>query len=144
MPLKIDLKPGEKFIVNGAVLTVGKDGRSLVLQNEAVLLRDRDIIQEEDANTPAKRIYFSIMLMYIDPGNQETHRAFYQQYVHDLMETTGLGEVKRALLSIVMDVSVGNYYRAMKTCRALIALEAELLSMAPAVDLDDIPSQEGA
>ena len=45
MPLKIDLKAGEKFIINGAVLTVGKDGRSLVLETDAMLLRDRDVMQ---------------------------------------------------------------------------------------------------
>ena len=37
MPLKIELKPGEKFIVNGAVMVAGKSGASLALRNQAVL-----------------------------------------------------------------------------------------------------------
>ena len=69
MSLKIDLKPGEKFIINGAVLTAGKRRVSLVLENKAVLLRSKDIMQEREADTPAKRIYFAIMLMYIGSGD---------------------------------------------------------------------------
>ena len=58
MPLKINIKPGEKFIVNGAVMVAVNKGASLILQNEATILLGKDIMQEEDANTPAKRIYF--------------------------------------------------------------------------------------
>ena len=55
MPLKIELKPGEKFIVNGAVMVAGKSGASLALRNQAVLLRGRDVMQESEATTPARR-----------------------------------------------------------------------------------------
>ena len=54
MPLKVNIKPGEKFIVNGAVMVAGNKGASLILQNEATILLGKDIMQEEDANTPAK------------------------------------------------------------------------------------------
>ena len=46
MPLKLNVKPGEKFIVNGAVMVAGKKGASLVLQNDATILLGKDIIQE--------------------------------------------------------------------------------------------------
>jgi flagellar biosynthesis regulator FlbT len=73
MPLKIELKPGEKFIVNGAVMVAGKTGASLALRNHAVLLRGRDVMQEAEATTPARRLYFTLMLMYIDPDNRAVH-----------------------------------------------------------------------
>jgi flagellar protein FlbT len=38
----------------------------LILQNKASVLREKDILQPEDANTPAKRIYFPVMMMYLD------------------------------------------------------------------------------
>ena len=65
MPLKLNVKPGEKFIVNGAAMVVGKKGASLVLQNEATTLLGKNIIQEEHANTPPRQIYFSILVMYL-------------------------------------------------------------------------------
>ena len=47
MPLKLSLKPGEKFVLNGAVLTNGDKRTSLVIQNKACVLREKDIMQPE-------------------------------------------------------------------------------------------------
>ena len=58
MPLKLTLKPGEKFVLNGAVLANGDKRASLVVQNKACVLREKDIMQPEAANTPARRVYF--------------------------------------------------------------------------------------
>ena len=66
MPLKLSLKPGEKFVLNGAVLANGDKRTSLVIQNKACVLREKDIMQPEEANTPARRIYLAIMMMYLD------------------------------------------------------------------------------
>ena len=46
MPLKLSLKPGEKLVLNGAVLTNGDKRASLIIQNKACLLRERDILQQ--------------------------------------------------------------------------------------------------
>ena len=70
MPLKLSLRPGEKFVVNGAVVQNGDRRAALVLQNKASVLREKDIMQPDDAETPAKRIYFPIMLMYLDEGGR--------------------------------------------------------------------------
>jgi flagellar protein FlbT len=129
VPLKIDLKEGEKIAINGAVLTAGRGGASIILQNEATLLRGRDILQEEDATTPAKRIYFMIQLMYIDAERRADHAALYATYVNDLRAASGIKEVHDALDNIDIDVAGGNFYRAMKTCKAVIAVEAELLKL---------------
>ena len=44
MPLKLSLKPGEKFVLNGAVVQNGDRRAVLVLQNKASVLREKDII----------------------------------------------------------------------------------------------------
>jgi len=134
MPLKIDLKAGEKFIINGAVLTVGKDGRSLVLETDAMLLRDRDVMQPEEANTPAKRIYFHIMLMYIDPENRSVYQPIYERFVKELAEGTSLEEIRTALGHVMRDVERGMFYRALKTCKAIIAVESEIMRIPPLRD----------
>ena len=61
MPLKLSLKPGEKFVLNGAVLANGDKRTSLVIQNKACVLREKDIMQPKDAKTPARLIYLAIM-----------------------------------------------------------------------------------
>ena len=69
MPLKLSLKPGEKFVVNGAVIQNGDRRGVLLLQNKASVLREKDIMQPHEADTPAKRIYFPVMMMYLDPSD---------------------------------------------------------------------------
>ena len=66
MPLKLSLKPGEKFVLNGAVVQNGDRRGVLILQNKASVLREKDIMQPEDVNSPAKRVYFPVMMMYLD------------------------------------------------------------------------------
>ena len=83
MPLKLSLKPGEKFVLNGAVLTNGDKRTSLVIQNKACVLREKDIMQVEEANTPARRIYFPIMMMYLDADTADT---YYSQFALRMTE----------------------------------------------------------
>src|SRR5207344_91469 len=83
MPLKLSLKPGEKFVLNGAVLANGDKRASLVIQNKACILREKDIMQAEEANTPAKRIYFPIMMMYLDAEEAD---VYYSQFALRMTE----------------------------------------------------------
>ncbi|UUX50503.1 flagellar biosynthesis repressor FlbT [Nisaea acidiphila] len=129
MPLKINVKPGEKFVVNGAVMVAGKKGASLVLQNEATILLGKDIMQEEDANTPAKRIYFTILLMYLDQDESDQYRNTFLELVESFLEATTFKEVRMTLLNIVQDVNEKRFYRALKTCKALMNYESEILKI---------------
>ena len=129
MPLKINVKSGEKFVVNGAVMVAGSKGASLVLQNEATILLGKVVMQEMEATTPSRLIYFSILVMYLDQENVKNYRDAFMSYVEDFMDATTFSEVRRTLLHIVEDVNSGNYYRAMKTCKVLMNYEDEMLKV---------------
>ncbi|MEJ1968001.1 MAG: flagellar biosynthesis repressor FlbT [Rhizomicrobium sp.] len=131
MPLKLSLKPGEKFVLNGAVLTNGDKRASLVIQNKACVLREKDIMQPADANTPARRVYLPIMMMYLDSDGSE-------QYYNDfaLRMTEFMGAIQNRLtlatcIDISRDVTAGNYYKALMSCRKLFDFEQERLSYDP-------------
>jgi flagellar biosynthesis repressor protein FlbT len=130
MSLKIDLKAGEKFIVNGAVMVAGKSGASLILQNQATFLRAKDIMQEHEANTPGKRIYFVIMLMYIDPESHDDYYSKFAGLIDDYLANTSLAEVRRALMGILQQVNMKRFYQALKLCKSLIQFETKLLEVA--------------
>ena len=83
MPLKLSLKPHEKFVVNGVVLSNGDRRASLVVENKASILREKDIIQQADADTPAKRVYFPIMMMYLSP---EDTASYYEEFALRMTE----------------------------------------------------------
>ena len=129
MSLKIDLKAGEKFIVNGAVMVAGKSGASLILQNQATFLRAKDIMQETEADTPAKRIYFVIMLMYIDPESHDQYYSRFAGLVDEYLASTTLAEVRRALMGILQQANMKRFYQALKLCKSLIQFETKLLGV---------------
>lgn len=127
MPLKLSLKPGERFVVNGAVLQNGDRRAILLLQNKASILREKDIIQPDDANTPAKRIYFPIMMMYLEPAEAE---KFYDEFVLRLNEFMGViknAPILAECVSISREVMSAEYYKALTRCRKLLTYEQELL-----------------
>jgi flagellar protein FlbT len=127
MPLKLSLKPGERFVVNGAVLQNGDRRAVLLLQNKASILREKDIIQPEDANTPARRIYFPIMMMYLDPAEAN---KFYDEFVLRLNEFMGAvrsTEILKECVSLSREVMAADYYKALTRCRKLLTFEQGLL-----------------
>jgi flagellar protein FlbT len=132
MPLKLSLKPGEKFVVNGAVVTNGERRTSLIIQNKASILREKDVLQPEDVTSPARRIYFPIMMMYLDP---DASGDYYDEFVLRMTEFMGALRSPDALAECVgvsRDVMAGQYYKALLKCRKLFAFEEERLNYVPA------------
>ena len=128
MPLKLSLKPGEKFVLNGAVLTNGDKRISLVIQNKACVLREKDIMQPEEATTPARHIYLPIMMMYLDSDNSE---QYYNDFALRMTEFMGAIRDRTALatcIEISRDVMGGAYYKALMLCRKLFEFEQERLN----------------
>lgn len=127
MALKISLKPGERFVVNGAVIANGERRSSLVIQNKVSILREKDIMHEHEVSTPVRRIYFPIMLMYLD-GDKRS--IYYDEFVLRMTEFMNAIENPVALgqcVEISSDVMAQNYYRALMTCKKLLAFEEERL-----------------
>jgi flagellar protein FlbT len=128
----LSLKPGEKFVLNGAVVQNGDRRGVLVLQNKASVLREKDIMQQEQANTPARRIYFPVMMMYLDEAGAE---RYYDEFVRRMSEFMGVIGNPNVLADCV-DVSKycmeREYYKALMLCRKLIEYEDERLGNVPA------------
>ena len=127
MPLKLSLRPGERFVVNGAVIQNGDRRGALILQNKASVLREKDIMQPDEATTPARRVYYPIMLLYLDEGDQE---QAYAEFALRLAEFTSAVRNPEALadcVAVSKEVMGGEYYKALMRCRKLMAYEDELL-----------------
>ena len=127
MPLKLSLKPGEKFVLNGAVVQNGDRRSVLVLQNKASVLREKDIMQQDDANTPARRIYFPVMMMYLDENSAD---RYYDEFVRRLTEFMGVinnPDVLADCVNISKHCMSREYYKALMLCRKLIEYEDERL-----------------
>ena len=127
--VRVPVRPGEKFVVNGAVITLG-DG-SVEIQNHDLVFMGRDVMLPEDANTPAKRIYYWLMLMYLDGPGQDTYRTRLLDDMNDLLNATSLVDVAKSLGLIHQFVQHEDYGRALASAKALISFETELLAFEP-------------
>ena len=127
MPLKLSLKPGEKFVLNGAVVQNGDRRGTLILQNKASVLREKDIMQEEEANTPTRRIYFPIMMMYLDEGGADKYYDEFARRLNEFMSVIRNPQILTECVTISKHVMSREFYKALMLCRKLIEYEDERL-----------------
>jgi len=126
--LKISLKPDEKMIISGAVVTNGKAKSDLFIENRVTILREKDIMKEAEADTPCRKIYFAIQLMYIDEGNVVEYHKTYWELVRDVVAAAPstlnlIDPISRRILN-------GEYYEALKLTRKLTDYEEEVVKNA--------------
>lgn len=127
MPLKLSLRPSERFVVNGAVLQNGDRRCVLVLQNHASILREKDIMQPEQAVSPARRIYFPLMLLYLGEGDCEALHQEARLRIGEFAEAVRQPEPSADCADLLQDLEIGQFYRALTRCRKLIAYEESVL-----------------
>lgn len=130
MALKVELKPGERIILGECLITNADRRTRLMIEGTMPILRERDILTAKTANTPAKRIYLAVQLMYTarDPRPQhETYFTLVRELTQAAPSTWAYVEV------INNEILTGNLYKALKEARKLIAYEQELLENAKRV-----------
>src|SRR3712207_6295074 len=111
MSLKVELKPGERLIIGTAVVRNGDQRARLFIEGEAPILREKDILTPASANTPAKKIYLAVQLMYLQQ-DLSGHNEFYFPLVQDFLSAAPsalplIAEVNNRILS-------GDLYKALK------------------------------
>src|SRR4029077_18050382 len=90
-------------------------------------LREKDIMQEEQANSPSRRIYFPVMMMYLDEVGAG---QYYDEFVRRMSEFMGVvrnPEVLAECVTISRQIMAKEYYKALMLCRKLIEYEDERL-----------------
>jgi flagellar protein FlbT len=124
MGLIIDLKPGEKILIGEAVITNDSQRARLHIAGDAPIIREKDVMQEEKADTPCKRIYFLIQCMYLarDPG------IYHKKYFGMIEEIQHASPTSSFFFMQINDhIMNGTYYKALKVAKELIEHERELV-----------------
>lgn len=124
MALVIDLKPGEKILIGDAVITNDSHRSRLHIAGDAPILRERDVLKEEDANSPCKKAYFLIQCMYL-ARNPKTYHEKYFEIIKEIQHAAP--KFSFVFLAINEKIIEGNYYKALKEAKELINLEKELI-----------------
>ena len=127
MALVIDLKPNEKILIGEAVITNDKQRTRLHIAGDAPILREKDILKEQDANTPCKRVYFIVQCMYI-ATNPDIYHDTYFELVEEVQ--TAAPSTSMFFMQINDMILNGTYYKALKLAKDLIEYEEELMNHA--------------
>jgi len=126
MPLRLTLKPHERAILGGAVLTNGRHRAELFVETEVPVLRGSDILSPSLVTTPCERILLAIQLTYVDPQRRTLHEQTYRALVEDVLDASPSS--RRLMEPIDAQVRAGNYYAALKLGRELLAFEKAIMS----------------
>jgi flagellar protein FlbT len=125
MALKVELKPGERVIIGDCVITNSDQRTRFLIEGDTPILREKDILTAKSANTPAKRIYLAIQLMYIDEKNLAEYHAIYWKIVKDVV---GAAPSTLVIIDQISDhILGGRYYQALKLAKQLIEYEQEVV-----------------
>jgi len=129
MALKVELKPGEKLLIGNCIITNSDQRTRLFVDGRAPILREKDILTAETANSPAKRIYLAVQLMYINDDIEST-RDTYFALVNDFIEAAPSSV--ELVNQINNEILTGQLYKALKASQRLIEYEQDLISHASA------------
>jgi len=125
MALKVELKPGERFILGDSVITNDDQRTRLFIEGNAPILRAKDVMRVEDATTPCEKIYLIVQMMYLSPDPQK-HHDIYFSVIKEVQEAAPstmpyIDEVNQQILN-------GAMYKALKAAKKLIKYEADIMS----------------
>jgi flagellar protein FlbT len=127
MALKVELKPNERIIVGSAVIRNGDQRTRFFIEGEAPILREKDILTPKTADTPAKKIYLAVQLMYLQ-DDLSTHNKIYFPLVRDFLSAAP------SAMPIIADINnlilSGDLYKALRSAKKLIAYEQDLMAHA--------------
>ena len=127
MALVIDLKPGEKILIGDAVITNDSQRTRLHIAGDSPIMREKDILMEDDADTPCKKVYFIIQCMYLARDPKIYHERYFGM-INDIQKASPSSSF--FFMQINQEIISGRYYRALKVAKNLAAHEKELVENA--------------
>ncbi|MGJ4969450.1 flagellar biosynthesis repressor FlbT [Bradyrhizobium sp. HKCCYLRH1073] len=130
MPLRVELKPFERIVIGDSVIVNSNTRARFIVEGDAPILRERDTVTAETADTPAKRLYLCVQTMYLK-NDAIRYRAPYLACMNELRrafpEAAGQAEM------VDRHVTEGALYKALKEIRALIEREDPAVASAEAM-----------
>jgi len=126
MPLRVELKPFERIIIGESVIINSGVRTSFLIDGDTPILRERDTVSAETADTPAKRLYHCVQTMYLKndvPRYQASYLGILQELQDSLQDSCpGSSDL---IAAVSRHVSDGALYKALKEIRKLMKREEE-------------------
>lgn len=125
MPLRIELAPNERLILGDVSIRNGARRSEFIVETQTRVLRERDIITEGEADTPGKRLYLSLEAAYLSADPVQAEAKFMAQANEIMAAAPSAAPFIAEIFGFLL---TGDYYRALKSARRLLAFEEALLA----------------
>ncbi len=121
MPLRLELKPFERLIINGALIRNGDRRSTFLIETQCKFLRESEIITESEADTACKQLHLTLTVIYLADDPAQGIDLFFRQAT-ELIRLAPAAAPQIA--AIAGTVEAGEYYRALKLSRKLVEWES--------------------
>ena len=130
--LVLKLAPKERVLANGAVIENGdRRSRLSIITPNANILRLRDAIHPEEANTPVRRVCYAAQLVLTGDIDPQDDRLPMLRRIEDLSQVFTDPDSRASLAEATEAVIQNNHYRCLKALRTLLPREDRLMAVQP-------------
>ncbi|MGA0540769.1 flagellar biosynthesis repressor FlbT [Neotabrizicola sp. VNH66] len=127
--LVLKLGPHERVLINGAVIENGDRRSKLAIMTPgASILRLRDAIHPEEANTPVRRVCYIAQLVLSGDADAAGTRHQLLRGIEQLSQALTDADSRRLLAEASHAVLAEQHYQALKALRSLLPREERLLA----------------
>lgn len=123
MALKVELKPFERIIIGESLITNSETRTTFLIEGEAPILREKDILTAETATTPVKQLYLCIQMMYLEK-NIPKYQDLYMDFIKNILAEQPA--FRKSIETASKLILSGSLYHSLKEIRKLIKREEEL------------------
>ena len=124
MALKIELKPHERIIIGESLITNSDTRTRFLVEGNAPILREKDVLTAETANTPIKRVYLCVQMMYLE-NDIAKYQDVYFEFVKDILAAAP--SFRKQIEAASNHILSGSFYKALKDIKKLITHEEQML-----------------
>lgn len=126
--LVLKLSPKERVLINGAVIENGdKRSKINIVTPNANILRLRDALHPKDINSPVKRVCYVLQLILSGDASADDAKLQVVTGLKQLAQVFDDAESQRTLTNALEQSQEGQYYKALRTIRGLLAHEEKLM-----------------
>lgn len=127
--LVLKLAPKERLLINGAVLENGtRRSRFSIVTPDANVLRLKDAIHPDHANTPMGRVCFQLQLILAGSSSPDQASPQIMRQICELARILVDPFSQQHLSQARQALTEGKFYNALKSLKPLLPLERDLLS----------------
>lgn len=133
--LILKLRAHEQILVNGVVMQNGdRNARLIIKTPDAKILRLRDAIHPDEANTPVKRVCYIAQLAVAGEADTDEAKRQLAAGIGQLSDALDGIDGSECLAEALSALKEDNFYSVLRSLRKLLAIEETLLGQTPASD----------